>query len=100
MHQVYREKKIYLPSFAIKDEIRQVIAHCNRRGKIHKRPYIKYVVGGGGRRGRKERECQRVFVGGMKYFRHILMGHERFFKIFDGPRNIFLCSIFIIIFFK
>ena len=84
---------IYLPSFAIKDEIRQVIAHCNRGNKIHKRPYIKYVRG-------EERGCQRVFVGGMKYFRHILMGHERFFKIFDGPRNIFLCSIFIIIFFK
>ena len=28
------------------------------------------------------------------------MGHEIFFKIFDGPRNIFLCSIFIILFFK
>ena len=39
---------IYLPSFAIKDEIRQVIAHCNRGGKIHKRSYIKYVVGGRG----------------------------------------------------
>ena len=36
----------------------------------------------------------------MKYLRHILMGHEMFFKIFDGPRNIFLCSIFIILFFK
>lgn len=39
---------IYLPSFAMKDEIRQVIAHCNRGGKIHKRSYIKYVVGGRG----------------------------------------------------
>ena len=28
------------------------------------------------------------------------MGHEMFFKIFDGPQNIFLCSIFIILFFK
>ena len=29
------------------------------------------------------------------------MGHEIFFKIFDGPRSIFfLCSIFIILFFK
>ena len=28
------------------------------------------------------------------------MGHEIFFKIFDGPQNIFLCSIFIILFFK
>ena len=36
----------------------------------------------------------------MKYFWHILMGHEIFFKTFDGPRNIFLCSIFIILFFK
>ena len=36
----------------------------------------------------------------MKYFRHILMGHEIFFKILDGPRNIFLRSIFIILFFK
>ena len=35
----------------------------------------------------------------MKYFRHILMGHEIFFQIFDGPQNIF-CSIFIILFFK
>ena len=43
---------------------------------------------------------QRVFVGAMKYFRHILNGHEIFFKIFDGPRNIFLCSILIILFFK
>ena len=42
----------------------------------------------------------RVFVGVMKYFRHILMGHEIFFKIFDGPQNIFLCSIFVILFFK
>ena len=53
-------------------------------------PYIKYVGGGG----------QMDIVGAMKYFRHILMGHEIFFKIFDGPRNIFLCSIFIILFFK
>ena len=41
-----------------------------------------------------------VFVGAMKYFRHILMDHEIFFKIFDGPRNIFLCFFFIILFFK
>ena len=38
-------------------------------------------------------------MGAMKYFRHILMGHEVFFKISDEPRNI-LCSIFIILFFK
>ena len=41
-----------------------------------------------------------VFVGVMKYFRHMLMGHEIFFKIFDEPRNIFLCSISIILFLK
>ena len=39
-------------------------------------------------------------MGVMKYFRHTLMDHEMFFKIFDGPRNIFLCSIFIILLFK
>ena len=43
---------------------------------------------------------QRVFVGAMKYFRHILMGLEIFFKIFNGLQNIFLCSIFVILFFK
>ena len=37
-------------------------------------------------------------MGAMKYFRHILMGHEIFFKNLDGPQNIFLCSIFIILF--
>ena len=36
----------------------------------------------------------------MKYFRHILIGHEIFPKIFDGPQNIFLCSTFVILFFK
>ena len=39
-------------------------------------------------------------MGAMKYSRHIFMGYEIFFKIFDGPRNIFLCSIFMILFFK
>ena len=39
-------------------------------------------------------------MGVMKYFRHILMGHEIFFQIIDGPQNIFLCSIFVISFFK
>ena len=39
-------------------------------------------------------------MGVMKYFRYILMGHEIFFKVFDGPQNIFLCSIFVILFFK
>ena len=28
------------------------------------------------------------------------MVHEIFFKIFDGPQNIFLCSIFVILFSK
>ena len=40
---------------------------------------------------------RRVFVGAMKYFRHILMDHEIFFKIFDVPQNIFLFSTFIIL---
>ena len=39
-------------------------------------------------------------MGAMKYFKRILMGHEIFFKIFDWQRNIFLCFIFIIPFFK
>ena len=39
-------------------------------------------------------------MGAMKYFRHILMDHEIFFKIFDGPQNIFFSSIFVILFFK
>ena len=39
-------------------------------------------------------------MGAMKYFRYVLIGHEIFFEIFDGPRNIFVCSIFIILFFK
>ena len=43
---------------------------------------------------------RRVSVGVMKYFRHILMVHEIFFKIFDGRQNIFLYSIFVILFFK
>ena len=40
------------------------------------------------------------FCETMKYFRYILMGREIFFKIFDGLQNIFLSSIFIILFFK
>ena len=55
----------------------------------YKRPYIKYVIGG-----------WMVFVGAMKYFRHILMGHEIFFKVFDGPQNIFVCSIFMMLYLK
>ena len=53
-----------------------------------KGPHVKYEGGKGGGR--------RVFVGVMKYYRHILMDHETFFKIFEGPQNIFLCSIFVI----
>ena len=41
-----------------------------------------------------------VLVGFMKYFRHKLMDREMFFEVFDGPQNIFLCSIFVILFFK
>ena len=43
---------------------------------------------------------RRVFVGVMKYFRHILTGHEIFSKVFDGSQNIFLCSILVFLFFK
>ena len=43
---------------------------------------------------------RRVFEGVMKYLWYMLTGHEIFFKIFDGPQNIFLCSIFVISFFK
>ena len=39
-------------------------------------------------------------MGAMKNFKHILMGHEIFLKIFDGPQNTFLCSSLIILFFK
>ena len=39
-------------------------------------------------------------MGVIKYFRHILLGHEIFFKLFHGPQNIFLCSIFVILFLK
>ena len=46
------------------------------------------------------RGSQGVFVGVIKYFRHILMGHEIFFQIFNVPQNIFLCSICVILFFK
>ena len=37
-------------------------------------------------------------MGVMKYFRHILMGHEILFIIFDGPQNIFLRFVVIILF--
>ena len=41
-----------------------------------------------------------VFAGAMKSFKHILMDHEIFLKIFDGSRNIFLCSPLVILIFK
>ena len=47
--------------------------------------------------GRKSRSA---LVEVMKYFKHMLIGHEIFFKIFDGSKNIFLCSVFVILFFK
>ena len=39
-------------------------------------------------------------MGGMKYFRYIFLGHKIFFKFFEGPQNIFLCFISMILFFK
>ena len=39
-------------------------------------------------------------MGVMNYSRHILMGHEIFFKFFHGSQNIFLCHIFVALFFK
>ena len=36
----------------------------------------------------------------MKCFRHILMDHKIFLKIFDRPQNIFLCSFLILTFSK
>ena len=39
-------------------------------------------------------------MGVMKHFRHILMGHETFFNIFDGPQNIFFMPILVILFSK
>ena len=31
----------------------------------------------------------RDFSGAVEYFRHMLMGHEILFKVFNGPQNIF-----------
>ena len=45
---------------------------------FHNGPYIKYIGGE-----------QEDFAEIMKYFRHILMGHKKLLKIFDGPQNIF-----------
>ena len=33
----------------------------------------------------------------MKTFKHILMGHKIFLKLFDGPQHIFLCSLLVIL---
>ena len=66
-------------------------------------PYIKYVEGTGGSGGEGGGVGgwdRRVFVRVMKCFAHIFMGHEIFFIFFDGPQNIFLCSILGILFFK
>ena len=62
---------------------------------VRDRTLSMYEEMGGGRGGRE-------FLLGevMKYFRHILMGHEIFLKIFDGTQNISLRSIFIILFLK
>ena len=37
-----------------------------------------------------------VFAGAMKYFKHILIGHEIFLKAFDGPQKTFSCFPFLI----
>ena len=61
--------------------------------KCCKERWINYVrVGEGG--------GWRIFVGVMKYFKHVLMGHEIFFGIFDGQQNIFLCLFLILTFNK
>ena len=65
-------------------EFQESFSICN------KGPYIKYIGGGD----------RMVFAGAMKSFKHILMDHEIFLKIFDGQRNIFLCSPLVILIFK
>ena len=39
-------------------------------------------------------------MGAIKDFKHILIGHEIFLKIVDGPRNIFLFPPLVILIFK
>ena len=64
----------------------------------HTPPNAKYVGAEG--------ECDGEFLwagrgGGVKkYFRHILIDHKILFKMFYEPQNIFLSSIFVILFFK
>ena len=65
-------------------EFQESFSICN------KGPYIKYIGGGD----------QMVFAGSMKNFKYILMDCEIFVNIFDGPRNIFLCSPLVILIFK
>ena len=38
---------------------------------------------------------RRIFAEAMKNFRQILVGHEIFLKIFDGPQKILLCPSFL-----
>ena len=42
---------------------------------------------------------RRVFAGTMKYFRQLLMGHETFLNIFDGPQKCFYVFLFFFFFF-
>ena len=35
-------------------------------------------------------------MSAMKYFRDILMGYEKFLKIFGGPQKVFLCFLCLI----
>ena len=39
-------------------------------------------------------------MGAMENFKHILMGHEIFMKIVNGSRNIFSCSLLVILIFR
>ena len=80
------KKEIYFITITLKTNVNKIFFMVKRNfisGNFHFEFHVK-----------------RVFVGPIKYFRHILMGHKIFFKIFDGPRNIFVCSIFIILFSK
>ena len=75
-----------------------LIARVRRSINLWLRDHTLSMKKSAGRGG--EGRWRRAFVGAMKYCRLTLMGHEIFFKIFDGPRNIVACSIFIILFFK
>ena len=43
---------------------------------------------------------RRIFAGVMKNFKHVLMGHEIFLKVFDGLQNVSLCSPLVLSIFK